>query len=267
MSYSRKLASSISSAFDGPGTRLAITDLTYMWDEEVCIAGVGDDGRCVRPIRQGGVQRSHLFRDGRLAVYPRAKVRFDFSPTEIVPPHIEDMRFEPKSVAQVGACNDSEWEEVLRSTCFPSVAEMFDGYLEDGRRVPPDAKTRSLGTIGNVEPIKLTVDDSLDRWRVRLDFADSNVQYYRRFPINDLAFRLHCQERIDELGDVAKAEQSVLRELLAADRVYLRIGLARPQKMGDYPLACWTQVTGVYTFPDYLKGKTFADFAQAVASP
>ena len=260
MSYLRKLASSISSALEGPGTTLAITDLTYMWDEEVCIAGVTDDGRCVRPVRQGGVQRSHLYRDARLAVYPRAKVRFDFSPTEIVPPHIEDMRFEPKSVAQVGACNDSEWEEVLRSTCFPSVAKMFDGYLENGRRVPPDAKTRSLGTIGDVDVIKVSVDDSFDRRRGRLDFSDPNRQYYRRYPVNDLAFRLHCQERIDKLGDVAKADQSVLRELLAADRVYLRIGLARPERMGEYDLACWTQVAGVYPFPDYLKGKTFADF-------
>jgi hypothetical protein len=45
-------------------------------------------------------------------------------------------------------------------------------------------------------------------------------------------------------------------------RVFLRIGLARnwhPDR--DQPQnRCYLQITGVYTFPDYLGGRCFADF-------
>jgi hypothetical protein len=57
--------------------RLVITDLTYMWDDEVCIAGVDRDGNCVRPVTPSGVNRSQLFQDGRLVIHPRALVEFE----------------------------------------------------------------------------------------------------------------------------------------------------------------------------------------------
>ena len=83
MSYLRKLASSISKGLGGRRTTLAITDLTHMWDDVVCIASVDEEGPCIRPVRDGGVRRAHLFRDGRPAVYPRARVRLGLAATEI----------------------------------------------------------------------------------------------------------------------------------------------------------------------------------------
>lgn len=50
-----------------------------------------------------------------------------------------------------------------------------------------------------------------------------------------------------------------MEALHSVDRIYIRLGLTRP--WGD-PEVCWTQVTGIYTFPDYLEGKTFADFIE-----
>ena len=38
--------------------------------------------------------------------------------------------------------------------------------------------------------------------------------------------------------------------------VYLRLGLARAYPKNQ----CYLQVTGVYSFPDYLDGRNFADF-------
>ena len=38
-----------------------------------------------------------------------------------------------------------------------------------------------------------------------------------------------------------------------------RIGLSRG--WAKFPDRCFLQVNGVYTFPDYLQGKTFAEFA------
>jgi hypothetical protein len=39
---------------------------------------------------------------------------------------------------------------------------------------------------------------------------------------------------------------------------YLRVGLSRGWK--KFPGRCFLQVTAIHTFPDYLHGRTFADF-------
>ena len=240
---------------------LVITDLTYMWADMVCIAGVGEDGECVRPIVEDGVRQHHLFQDGLLLIYPRARVEFDLYPTEIRRPHIEDYTFKPESIAYRGAYTDYEWENLLRRTASRGIEELFDGLLEDGRRVPPDSFTKSLGTIADVTAYEVLVDESQGRRQFRMNFADSTGTRYERYPINDLAFRAVMEKRIELGGDVRDAELAATQALKSPRRLYLRIGLARPDVLGDYPEACWTQITGVYTFPDYLKGKTFADFS------
>jgi hypothetical protein len=121
-----------------------------MWADEVCIAGLDDDGNCVRPVIDGGVKQHHLFKQGRLAIYPRAKVEFELSPVEVVPPHIEDQTFRPESATNLGTCADREWEATLRSSSFPSVVDVFDGCLEGDRQVAPGAKTRSLVLVPGV---------------------------------------------------------------------------------------------------------------------
>ena len=259
MTFLKALGSYISNVMGVSGRMLVITDLTLMSADEVCIAGVDGDGKCIRPVTPSGVKRHQLFQRGRLAVYPRAKILFDLSPAPIAPPHIEGQRFNPGSIAIQGICSDSEWEAILQKTCFPSVAEMFDGNLDGGRRVPTGAQTRSLGTIGDGRIIRVGIDDSFGSRQFRLDFADPSGKEYRRFPINDLAFRTYFQKTIEILGE-REAESVVLQALLSTKRIYLRIGLARPETLGDHPEACWTQVTGTYTLPDYLEGKTFADF-------
>ena len=88
--------------------RIVITDLTYMWDDEVCIAGIGRDGNCIRPLTREGVTRNHLFRDGQLIVYPGALVEFNLTPVSLVmPPHIEDQYFEPDSTANIVNCTET----------------------------------------------------------------------------------------------------------------------------------------------------------------
>ena len=239
---------------------LVITDLTYMWADTVCIAGVGEDGECVRPIIDDGVRQHHLFRDKLLLVYPRARVEFELFPTEIRRPHIEDYTFSPESITYRGVCADYEWETVLRRTASPGIEELFDGLLEDGRRVPPDSFTKSLGTIADVTSHEVLVDESQGRRQFRMNFTDVTGKTYERYPITDLALRTAMEKRIELGGDVRDAELAVTRAIKSARRLYLRIGLARPDVLGNHPEACWTQITGLYTFPDYLKGKTFADF-------
>ena len=137
--------------------------------------------------------------------------------------------------------------------------DIFDGNLES-RRVKPGCKTRSLGTIKNVDVIDLACDSRFDRISWRLNFKDESGDIHTRFPVNDLAFRGLARYLLEKGLSAHQVANKLLGQILKADSVYLRIGLARPTKVGDYDEACWVQVTGIYTFPDYLEGRIWADF-------
>ena len=183
----------------------------------------------------------------------------DFSESEISPPHIEDRTFDPLSVEHKDSFSQRHWEVLLRKISYGSVQDVFDGYLSE-RRVQPGTDTRSLGTIKNVNVQNITAEQRQDRLTFRMDFEDESGELHERFPVNDLAFRGLFDELSDQHASEQRAAEILLLRIREADRVYLRVGLARPTEIGNYEKACWVQVTGVYTFPDYLNGRTWADF-------
>lgn len=89
--------------------RLVVTNLTYMQGDEVCVAGIDERGRCVRPVLPSGVKRENLFQSGQLVVFPRSKLEFDATRVSITPPHVEDMRLRLSSLIHQGICGDAEW--------------------------------------------------------------------------------------------------------------------------------------------------------------
>ena len=238
---------------------LAITDVTHMWEDVVCIAGVTQDFRCIRPVTDGGVRIWSLYKRKKPIIYPGSKVWMDFSEAEMDPPHIEDKTFDPLAVEHKDAFSQHHWETLLRKISYGSVQDVFDGNLRE-RRVQPGTDTRSLGTIKNVDVQNITAERRYDRTTLRMDFEDETGDLHQRFPVNDLAFRGLFGELADQHTWEQRAAEVLLGRIREADRVYLRVGLARPTEIGDYEKACWVQVTGVYTFPDYLNGRTWADF-------
>jgi len=77
-------------------------------------------------------------------------------------------------------------------------------------------------------------------------------------PASDLTLWNRCYYQVRRRGnDPNKVAQELVSIFQKAERMYLRLGLARPWEEDN---KCWLQVTGIYTFPDYLSGKTFIDF-------
>ncbi len=239
---------------------IAITDVTEMWASEVCVAGVTQELECVRPVIEGGVQLWDLYKDDTPIIFPGAKVWMDFSPAPVNPPHIEDRTFDHQTIEYKDAFEGRHWETLLRKTSSESVQAIFDHNLKE-RRVAPGTQTRSLGTIGGVTILDLNVDTRYDRRTVlRMDFEDALGEVHTRFPVNDLAFRGMFSQLTETARTTSQAANSLMSKLKRADRTYLRIGLARPTSIGNYPETCWVQITGVYTFPDYLDGKNWSAF-------
>jgi len=101
---------------------IVMTDLTQMPNPNgVCIVGIDEHNRCIRPSMPNGVERRHLYIGSRLAIRPRARIGFKFHPVDIKPPHIEDLGFDPNSIVYEGLCTEVEWEQVLRNSSFVTV--------------------------------------------------------------------------------------------------------------------------------------------------
>jgi len=231
----------------------------------VCVVGIDQYNQCIRPILPGDMRREHLYIKGKirnkLAIRPMAKVIFNFNKVPIEPPHIEDMGFDPKSIVYEGLCTGTEWEKVLLDSSFSTVDDIYDGLLQEHRWVEPGANTRSIGTLSQVYNIVVQLTEWSGKLRYRLLFRDSTGFLYD-IPISDLAFReLSYTEVKRRNRSRAIVSQEITSLLTNADRLYLRLGLARPWvNPNTSKRGCWMQVTGIYTFPDYLGSKSFADF-------
>lgn len=244
---------------------LVITDVTQMPSKgnsgnEVCVVGIDAEGQCIRPVCDGGFRKKYLMdMNGKVVVRHGAKVEFDLYPIKTQPPHIEDMKFEPSSISGKGICGSAEWEKVLNMSSFNSVEEMYGGFLQDLTWVAPGAKTRSIATLvgAKIIDIKLTPRSA----KPRMKFLDQTGSEFNR-PVSDLTLWDRCFLLVRKQGHSRDEVEKELNSLLQkADRLYLRLGLARPwEPQDDGGQKCWIQVSGVYTFPDYLNGKCFADF-------
>ena len=227
---------------------------------EVCVVGIDAKGQCIRPVCDGGFLKEYLSdAHGKAVVRHGAKVEFDLYPVGTRPPHIEDMEFEPRSISGKGPCGSAEWEEVLHKSSLDSVQGIYGGHLQDRAWVAPDTRTRSIATLSGARI--LDIELTTGNVKPRITFVDqTGIQFSR--PVSDLTLWDHCFSLVKRQG---RNSAEVIGELVSllqnADRLYLRLGLARPWKRKDNGgEKCWLQVTGVYTFPDYMNGKCFADF-------
>lgn len=243
-------------------TQLVISDLTRMQDQRVCIAGYDEGGRCIRPVLPPpGILESVLYTDGQPSIFPFAVVQFDLIRSIPQPPHTEDHLFDPGRTRPCGSLPLAERRPFLQCSLAPTAAAIFEQPIHagEGFYVLDGAGPRSLGTIQPGGPLQITFQaESPGTLKPRIAFTDGAGTPYR-LAVTDLAWRYYAEhlQRTQALGPEALAAH--LTAALAGKEVFLRIGLARG--WSQHPDRCYLQVTGIHTFPDYLAGRTFADFA------
>ena len=241
-------------------TRLVITDLTRMQEGRVCIAGYTQEWECIRPVLPPpGINERSLHSHEQVMIFPFAVVQLKFAHHIHHPPHTEDRLYDPDIIQFQYRVNDERKQNILTHTIFPSVAEIFSAPILTGPGfyVLDGTGDRSLGTIEPNAIIGVIYEQGEEnRWKYRLSFEDGSGTIYW-LTVTDLTWRYFCDWRRDQ----NITPHQIAFELFAtlqAGRTYLRIGLARGWPR--YPERCYLQITGVYTFPDYLEGKIFTDF-------
>ena len=240
---------------------LLITDVTAMRGDAVCIAGVNAAGECIRPIfadRQP-ILRRHLMPKTGGPIRPRAVVDFDLERSDrCEAPHTEDHFFDWEEVATRFLVAEEQWREWLEFLAVEDIEEALGVKLQDGRKAQPRVGRTSLTTVRvrEIEEFQLQGNEyEPGKHRYRLRFQTDKS---RRFdlPVTDLSLRALVERLWAQSGEHAAVADQINRAVLSADEVYLRLGLGRRFHGWHY-----LQVNGIYTFPDYLQGRCYADFA------
>lgn len=239
---------------------ITITDVTRMREGRVCVAGYDECGNCIRPVLPPpGILEHTLYARGVPIVFPFAVVEYELLEPCAHHPHIEDYRYDPGSLRLVKRLDDRARQAILDETLSKSVCSIFEQPILTGPGfyVMNGQGPRSLGTIRPLRVIRTAYEKSEDgKITYRLGFVDNERSSYW-LAITDLAWRYYCDSLLEHgfsFEEISSQQTTVLKSSL----VYLRIGLAR--SWVKFPERCYLQITAVYTFPDYLEGRTFADF-------
>lgn len=241
--------------------RMTITDLTRMGGARVCVAGVTDEGQCIRPeFADGPILENWLFDNDQVIIRPFARVILKLIKPIPQPPHSEDWIVDENYKQHLGDFDLEERNKFLRNILDPNVSSIFGADIQTdiGYYICEDEGNRSLGTIQVAEIVNFSHVPRDGKWDYRLSFIDRSGENFR-LKITDLAFRNYIDylriQRETPFYDIGHQITETLQQSL----VFLRIGLARPT-WDEHPHCCFLQINGVYTFPDYLGGRCFADF-------
>lgn len=239
-------------------TKLVVTDLTRMYGGRVCIAGYDEDRHCIRPVLPPpGIDEGILTRAGEPVIFPFALIEMDLLQPDPQPPHTEDTRFEPGSIRFVRRIQDRH--SVLEWSLFDQVSAIFEQPIHDdlGFYVMDGQGPRSVGTVQPREIIQILYSAGPEgTWDYRLMFYDGQGTYYR-LKVTDLTWHYYCDHLRGPDNEPAQIADRLTKEMKSR-QVYLRIGLSRGWK--KFPTRCYLQINAIHTFPDYLEGRTFADF-------
>jgi hypothetical protein len=240
---------------------LIVTDVTRMRSPRVCVGCVDEQGKNIRPVLEwGNIEESWLSENGKAVIRPFAKVAFELIRPKPQSPHTEDWIFNPEVKEYQGEITQARRLRLLEKISDRDVASIFGAEIchSPGFYIRENEGNRSMGTVRAAE-VKFVHYEQFDGiWGYRINFIDESDESYR-LRVTDLAF--HCY--LDEIRvkrDISGDQVGVIvAECLRGKVVYLRIGLSRPTWQ-KYPHCCFLQINGVYSFPDYLEGRCFADF-------
>lgn len=236
-----------------------------MYKGNVCIAGYAgypSSLTCVRPVfSSSGIHESWLCAHGKAVIRPFAEVALEMhSRASVTPPHTEDYAVDSTVLPLSRRLLSADARSALLTKLDDgSVGKIFGAtvHQDHGYYVKLGEGCRSLGTIGSVDIHQVFCGESVrGNPDYRITFSDREQQY--RLKVTDLAFQRYVDHR-NQINRPTEVAEEVHTILTSADNLFFRIGLARGWT--QYPDRCYLQITGVYTFPDYLDGRCFADFS------
>ncbi|MCA9879734.1 MAG: hypothetical protein KC442_18200 [Thermomicrobiales bacterium] len=237
---------------------LTVTDVFWMANDQVGVAGVLEDGTPVR-LRVGDVGPDDAWlqpaRGNYVVPFSTLSLQLGDAPPESRPPFTEDRQAAAAGHRVLRELDYPEIAAFLEATCAPSVREIFaaDIHVDSGGGkdwyVAYGEGARSLGTVQATEIQSVTARRNRDEgfWEFRLSFQDASGESYK-LPIGDLTSHGYFSF-LGESGYTPQEVGRMVRNTLRRERaLYLRLGLSRPSAL--HPDRCYLQVAGMIAIPD-----------------
>lgn len=234
---------------------ITLTDMFWMPDDRVGVAGRLQDGTTVR-LRVGEREPDSRWvvsaKGGVLAPFKVVRLQIGDAPTETHPPLTEMRTAAESGHVIVGELQFEEIMSLLESSCTPSVRDMFGAQLQvdagggkDWYVASGDGE-RSLGTIRVAEVLSVTMRRSQDAdlQDVRLAFRDASGETYK-LTIVDILTQGYLNIRTRDGYSPQLLAKGLRQVLLSQKLVYLRLGLAEPSER--HPDRCYLQIVGLIT--------------------
>ncbi|MEH1957417.1 hypothetical protein [Nostoc sp.] len=222
-----------------------VTGVTRMREGFVCISGLDEKGKFVRPEihypERRGIKKEFLYAQGKVVIKPLAKVELEFlNPVSKSLFHTEDWEIDgnikPKLVT---IPTESEKLAILnQNTDFSLESALAE-------------ESRSIVIVRSREVPKIEARVWEDKLKCHLSFYDESGDYHSHLPVTDANWLAACKYlwQTDKLNLQAR-----LTKALQGKDIFIRIGITR-----EWKGQVWRQISGVFSVPDWLNGKCFDD--------
>ncbi|MFZ1765178.1 MAG: hypothetical protein WAT68_00700 [Candidatus Nitrotoga sp.] len=226
--------------------RIIVTDLTRFNNKLLCLAGLSEDGECIRPQLPSNPYYLSFEFCKESNILPGTILNGVFTkPQKIDAPHIEDSYF--SSLKTVGSVSSTEFQAILDRSSFISIKAGFELTSNPIKNFLPLPPCKSIITL-KLQPKDLHIaHDQYDINKIKAHLTDADGLTLSFIPIKDLGF---C----DNVGQEAtrkKTAQEMTEYLHTQDMLYVRLGVGRKFKSKDGRDGFWMQVNGIYSFPNY----------------
>ena len=228
--------------------KFTILAVTKMQERRICIAGINEDGKWVRPVKDypNQFEETDIFDKDKSIIYENFNIiEIDFTKKLEKPPHSEDYIInEDKKPKVIGNIPLQKRGEFLISHTENDFFANREG--EPVRKILKGAN-RSLVLVGPVD-IRYVVIESGKTPRICFDIPDV-YDCERSTPCTDLKFIAFCKEISKGKNNKKIVLNShELKRTLEIESIFLALGLGRwYEEKKDY----YDMVIGFHTIPDY----------------
>ena len=223
-----------------------VTGVTRMRGGFACVSGLDDLGKFVRPEihypDRPGIKTDYLYVNNQVVIRPLAIVEMEF--LRQIPKqsfHTEDWEIDGSVKPRLIALpNEKERLNILSRHTDQSL----DRALGD--------QSRSIVIIAPKNTPTIEIKTWEDQLQCHFSFYDEAGDYHRHLRVTDANWLAVCKHlwHKDRFSTSTK-----LSHLIGGKQLFLRIGITR-----EWKSQVWRQVSGVFSVPDWLNGKCFADF-------
>lgn len=250
-------------------TKLIVTDVTQMGGSRICIGAISENWETIRPVLPyPGIDDSFLYFEDQKVIRPFSRITLElFNHTED-PPHTEDWGFDPEIRDYRGELPEEHRINFFERILDPSVESIFGTKIHEEKNrffIKYGTGVRSLGTIKVKELDEINIINSFGIYWYSISFRDNSGKQYC-MNITELSFRYYVKHLIRQGYNYFPKISEMIEEKLVNCDIYLRIGLGRRWHPDNSQPKnrCYLFITGLYSFPDYLEGKCFADFQERI---